>query len=111
MARAKKKTKARAKPKSKPRAKAASTAQKSAAKGTRKKAGTEVERRWKEYWRIRKELEDVVAKVRSAKEALDAAMDLERTKREDFDETRRILTQLLDVEPAGPRLLPENVED
>jgi hypothetical protein len=79
-------------------------------------AGGEVERRWKEYWARRKQLEDAVEKVRAATEALRGAQADEKTRRAEFDEVKRSLTTLLDVDPVGqparepiqlPRSLPE----
>ncbi len=74
-----------------------------AAKGKAGDSG--VEKRWREYWKCRKELEDAVEKVRAAREALNGALDAERSRREAFEDVKRTLTDLLDVEPAGPRLL------
>jgi hypothetical protein len=64
-------------------------------------AGSEVERRWKEYWSRRKQLEEAVEKVRTAAAALKSAQELEKTRRAEFDDIKRSLTSLLDVEPAG----------
>ena len=92
----------------KPAAKSGSA--KSSAKG-----GSDVERRWKEYWACRKQLEDSVEKVRAARETLQKAQDEERARRTEFDEIRRSLTTLLDVEPASsqqrqqPVALPQPV--
>ncbi len=64
-------------------------------------AGSEVERRWKEYWARRKQLEEAVEKVRAAAAALKSAQELEKTRRAEFDDIKRSLTTLLDVDPAG----------
>lgn len=37
------------------------------------------------------------------REALAAAGEIERTRRAEFDQVKRTLTDLLDVEPAGPQ--------
>jgi hypothetical protein len=60
-----------------------------------------VERRWKEYWARRTQLEEAVAKVRAATDALKAAQEAERARRGEFDAIKRTLTTLLDVEPAS----------
>jgi len=94
-----------------PAVKAASPAAKPSAS-----TGGEVERRWKEYWARRKRLEEAVDKVRVASEALKGAQEDEKARRADFNEIKRSLTDLLDVDPAGapqrepiqlPRSLPE----
>ena len=63
--------------------------------------GTEVERRWQEYWSRRSQLEQAVEKVRSATTELRKAQEDEKARRAEFDEVKRSLTALLDVEPAG----------
>ena len=95
MARAKKKVRREAK---RPRAKVAP--KRAAAK--RKGAGSDVERRWAEYWQRRKELEEAVAKVREAREALARLVEMERARRGEFEQVKGSLTELLDVEPASP---------
>jgi hypothetical protein len=90
-----------------------------AAKGTAKRsesAGSEVERRWKEYWARRKQLEEAVEKVRAASDTLKSAQEQEKTRRAEFDEIKRSLTKLLDVDPVGgparePILLPRNLPE
>jgi hypothetical protein len=64
-------------------------------------AGSDVERRWKEYWARRKQLEEAVEKVRAASEALKSAQEQEKNRRAEFDEIKRSLTKLLDVDPVG----------
>lgn len=88
---------ARPKPKKTPRRPAPV---KKAAKSS-ESAGTEVEKRWKEYWARRKQLEDAVEKVRVASTALKSAQELEKTRRAEFDEIKQSLTTLLDVDPVG----------
>jgi hypothetical protein len=61
-----------------------------------------VEQRWTEYWTRRQELEDAVARVRVAREALEQALAAEQSLRGAFDETKRALKDLLDVDPAEP---------
>lgn len=95
MARAKKKTRQEAKA---PRSKAVT--KKAASK--RKSAGTDVEKRWTVYWQRRSELEDAVAKVREARDALAQLVEVERTRRSEFEQVKASLTELLDVEPASP---------
>ena len=72
--------------------------------GAKSQAATndrDVARRWQEYWKCRKDLEEAVAAVRSAEQELAAARDLERTRRELFDRTKNSLKDLLEVEPAS----------
>jgi hypothetical protein len=96
--RATKKTKKAAKKRSAGKPAAAS---RTSAKGRRKSgAGTEVEKRWQEYWDCRKRLEETVELVRSAREALQQAQEAERARRIEFDKVKGTLTTLLDVEPA-----------
>jgi hypothetical protein len=64
-------------------------------------ASSEVERRWKEYWARRKQLEEAVEKVRLAAAALKSAQELEKTRRAEFDDIKRSLTTLLDVDPVA----------
>jgi hypothetical protein len=64
-------------------------------------AGSEVERRWREYWDNRKALESAVTAVRDAQAKLATARDAERGLREKFEATKDSLKQLLEVEPAG----------
>jgi len=91
---------ARAKPKKAPRRPVAvKPAQKTARSG--ESAGTEVEKRWTEYWARRKQLEEAVDKVRAASAALKSAQELEKARRAEFDETKESLTTLLDVDPVG----------
>jgi hypothetical protein len=84
-------------------AKAASGRRTKGASGRTKKGDAEsaVEKRWTEYWDSRKKLEDAVASVRAAREALQQAQELERSHRIEFDKVKGTLTTLLDVEPAG----------
>ncbi len=103
------------------RAKAKKTPQRLTAVMARKRSGEptqsdEVERRWTEYWACRKRLEEMVEKVRAAGEALKGAQEQEKACRAEFDDIKRSLTKLLDVDPAGaptrepiplPRSLPE----
>jgi hypothetical protein len=63
-------------------------------------AETEVEKRWQEYWDCRKRLEEAVARVRTAREALQQAQESEHARRIEFDKVKGTLTTLLDVEPA-----------
>jgi hypothetical protein len=63
----------------------------------------DVARRWQEYWKCRKDLEEAVAAVRSAEQELTTARELERTRRELFDRTKNSLKELLEVEPASAR--------
>ncbi|MBM4267132.1 MAG: hypothetical protein FJ144_11060 [Deltaproteobacteria bacterium] len=65
------------------------------------KGGSDVERRWKEYWNSRSLLEDAVEKVKLARDSLQKAQETERNRRAEFDQIKRSLTTLLDVEPAG----------
>lgn len=68
---------------------------------------SDVERRWNEYWACRTKLEDAVATVKSAREALTAAQEAERACRAEFESIKGSLTTLLDVEPAsGPQKQP-----
>ena len=77
------------------------------AKKAQTSAKNDVEKRWSEYWRLRKELEDAVAKVRTAREGLSKAMELERGRCAQFEQVKAALTKLLDVEPAAaPRPVP-----
>jgi hypothetical protein len=62
--------------------------------------GSEVERRWREYWACRKRLEEAVEKVRAATDTLKAAQEQEKARRSEFDEIKRSLTKLLDVDPV-----------
>jgi len=62
---------------------------------------SEVEKHWQEYWDCRKRLEEAVAKVRSARDALQQAQEAERARRIEFDKVKGTLTTLLDVEPAA----------
>jgi hypothetical protein len=62
--------------------------------------GSEVERRWKEYWVRRKQLEEAVGKVRAASDVLKSAREQEKTRRAEFDEIKRLLTKLLDIDPV-----------
>lgn len=95
MARAKKKVRRETK---QPRPKAASKRTASKKKG----AGSDVEKRWAEYWQRRNELEDAVARVKEARDALTRLVEVERTRRNDFEQVKASLTELLDVEPANP---------
>lgn len=103
---ARKKTKTRSK--KKPARSASRAKPKAAVKPARRRAasksgapGSDVERRWKEYWGARKKLEEAVEAVKSARAALQEAQDLERSCRSDFESVKSSLTTLLDVEPAG----------
>ena len=75
-----------------------------------------VERHWKEYWASRKRLEEAVEKVRAASEVLKSTQELEKARRTEFEEIKRSLTRLLDVDPVAvstrepitlPRTLPQ----
>lgn len=91
---------------SKSRAKAkqaAKPAKRAKARGAATSAvDAQVEERWREYWSRRTALEDAVSQVREAREALNLAIERESACRAEFDEIKRGLTELLDVEPAGP---------
>jgi chromosome segregation ATPase len=95
VARAKKKVRRETK---QPRPKAASKRSASKKKG----AGSDVEKRWAEYWRRRNELEEAVAQVKEARDALARLVEIERTRRSEFEQVKASLTELLDVEPANP---------
>lgn len=95
MARAKSKTK-----KEPRRPRSAEPAKRTAAK--QKGAGSDVEKRWSAYWQHRNELEEAVAKVREAREALARFVEIERARRTEFEQVKASLTELLDVEPAHP---------
>ena len=82
-------------------------AAKSSGKSGKRSTQTEVERRWNEYWRCRKQLEEAVAEVAAAQESLAVAMELERSRRAVFEETKRSLEQLLEVEPPSPPGAPQ----
>lgn len=73
------------------------------AKGAAKASspGTEVERRWQDYWERRSKLEHAVEAVRSATAELKKAQEEEKTRRTEFEEVKKTLTTLLDVEPVG----------
>jgi hypothetical protein len=60
-----------------------------------------VGQRWKEYWARRKQLEEAVERVRTAAAALKSAQELEKTRRAEFDDVKRSLTTLLDVDPVA----------
>jgi len=79
--------------------------------GGRKGAGqaTEVERRWAGYLEQRTNLEEAVAAVQEAAEALAAARQVEAERRKQFDAEKRALEQLLEVEAASARR-PEKPE-
>lgn len=100
-----------AKPKSRP---ATPKAPKAAAKANT--PGTEVERRWKDYWERRSRLELAVEAVRKSTAELKKAQEDEKARRAEFEEVKRSLTTLLDVDPVGapardpiplPRSIPE----
>jgi hypothetical protein len=63
--------------------------------------GTEVERRWKDYWERRSRLERAVEAVRAATTELKKAQEDEKARRAEFEEVKRSLTTLLDVDPVG----------
>lgn len=92
---------ARGKTKKTARRPAPTKAAKRAAKPT-DSGGSEVERHWKEYWAHRKQLEEAVQKVRTAGEALKRAQEQEKAHRARFDDIKRSLTRLLDVDPVPP---------
>ena len=71
---------------------------KAASKRRSSSAKTEVERRWREYWSCRKDLEEAVDAVRAAQTSLAEAAELERTRRAVFEKTKDALKQLLEVE-------------
>jgi len=68
--------------------------------------GSEVERRWQDYWERRSRLEQAVEAVRTATAALKKAQDDEKLRRAEFDEVKKTLTTLLDVEPVGNPAAP-----
>ena len=92
------------------RAKTKKTAQRPAPAAAAKRAGAskgsaggEVTRRWADYWKCRKQLEESVERVRAATQALRSAQEQEKARRVEFDEIKRSLTKLLDVDPVAPR--------
>lgn len=63
---------------------------------------SDVERRWQEYWRCRTELEQACNAVRQAQTSLGAAVDKEKKCRSVFEESKKVLKDLLEVEsPAS----------
>jgi hypothetical protein len=103
MARTKKKAKTRSKTASGSRRKASPRSAPRRKTGRRPKSATggratEVERRWSEYWQQRTELEEAVAAVREAEQALGTARDLERKRRSAFETAKSSLQTLLEVE-------------
>jgi hypothetical protein len=90
--------------KKKPAAKAAKARPRSAG-GKKRGSGqaTEVERRWADYLEQRTALEESVAAVQAASEALSSARQIEAERRKQFDEQKRALEQLLEVEAASAR--------
>jgi len=68
--------------------------------------GSEVERRWQDYWERRSRLEQAVEAVRSATAELKKAQEDEKARRAEFDEVKKTLTTLLDVEPVGSAAAP-----
>lgn len=98
----KKKAKAKAKPKRSPKKKAPRAKSSPKGKSSKKSGGTEVEKRWAEYWRCRKQLEEACESVSSAQEKLAEAMELERSRRTVFEETKKALELLLEVAPPSP---------
>jgi hypothetical protein len=103
------KTKTKARPKTRSRSAAAPSGKKARGKkapakakaSPGRKAGTEVERTWRDYLQCRTELEKAVAAVQEAETSLAAARELERSCREVFDRTKNGLKSLLEVEPAS----------
>jgi hypothetical protein len=110
VARAKKKApkkkpprKAKAATKKKPRAKPKVAPKKKSKAGKGKSSGptTEVEQRWNEYWTCRKQLEETIEQVRASRAQLTEIQAVEREHRTAFEDTKRSLKQLLEVEPAA----------
>lgn len=62
---------------------------------------TDVERRWRQYWQHRTDLEAAVAEVTRCEASLTTARQLERTRREVFNQAKSHLQELLEVETAG----------
>lgn len=91
----KKKTgaKAKAPTRKKPAAKKAA-GPKRAGKGQQ----TDVERRWRQYWQHRTDLETAVAEVSRCEASLTAARQLERARRDAFNQAKGHLQELLEVE-------------
>lgn len=88
-------------------ARAKAVARPRAAASSKAAPGSDVERRWKEYWASRTKLEAAVEQVKRAREALHAAQETERECRTGFEAIKASLTELLDVEsPAGPTRAP-----
>lgn len=80
----------------------------------RQSGGNDLEKRWSAYWQHRGELEEAIAKVREAREALARLVEIERTRRAAFEQVKTALTELLDVEPATPvrpAALPSDPKD
>ena len=75
-------------------------AKKPARKGVGKH-GTEVEKRWADYLEQRTALEEAVTAVQAAAQELASARQIETEKRREFDECKRTLEQLLEVDPAA----------
>ena len=98
----------RAKTKKLPRRAAPTKATKGTAKSN-DSGGSEVERRWKEYWACRKQLEDAVEKVRAATEVLKSTQEQEKARRTEFEEIKRSLTKLLDVDPVAAASVREPI--
>lgn len=86
-------------------AKAPTRKKPAASKGARPKRGkgqqTDVERRWRQYWQHRTDLEAAVAEVTRCEASLTAARQQERTRREVFNQAKSHLQELLEVESAG----------
>lgn len=86
-------------PKIKKKTKAAG--KKSPARKTTGKRGTEVEHQWSAYLKRRTALVQAVETVRVASAELSKARETEAARRKDFDDSKRSLEQLLEVEGAA----------
>jgi hypothetical protein len=106
MAKTNKRTGARAKAKAAPKTAAKTKKQRSIGARGRGSPATEVERQWRGYWQCRTELEEAVSAVQQAEKSLSSARDLERTRREVFERTKRALEGLLEVQPPGAGRAP-----
>lgn len=106
-----KKKKAKAKPKAKRKAAPKKKPAKAAPKKRKgKSGGTEVEKRWAEYWRCRRQLEEACDTVREAQGRLSEALQLEQERRSVFEETKAALEQLLEVAPPTPDAMPSRLD-
>ena len=89
------------KTKKKTKKKTKAAGKKSSARKTTGKRGTEVERQWSAYLKRRTALVQAVETVRAASAELSKARQTEAARRKDFDESKRLLEQLLEVEGAA----------